>query len=166
MKRILVLILATLTGATLVLAQEKTEKPKPERSKPPLTDEQSAQLEQELNEEWNALPVQSKLHLMHLHRALTEMPPDERRFIHDRIERFIKMTPAERERLAELRKEWEQMSPEERQKAREDYRNWRREHPGQTPPPFPPNKPSGPPPTPEEPAPPAPAPPPPPAEQQ
>jgi Protein of unknown function (DUF3106) len=154
MKRILLLTLTMLAGVTIALAQEQTNQPGPKRVKPPLTDEQRAQKEQQLNKAWDSLPLESKIHLMRLHRALSEMPPNERRFIHDRIERFLNMTPAEREKLTQLRKKWEQMTPDERQKAREEFRKrrqafdekWRQEHPGQEPPPFPPHKPKGPPP--------------------
>ena len=105
------------------------------KTRPPLTEEQR---EQRLDAQWNKLPVETKAHLMRLHRALVEMPPDERKFIHDRIERFLNMSPAERERLRQNRLKWEQMSPEERQKAREEFRKrrkeieekWNREHPG------------------------------------
>ena len=154
MKRILLLSLAMLAGATMTSAQQQTnETAKPKRDKPPLTAEQRAQMEQQFNETWSSLPFESKMHLMRLHRALSEMPPDERRFIHDRIEHFLNMTPAERERLTQLRKKWEQMTPEDRQKARDEYRKrrqafeekWRQENPGKEPPPFPHN-PGGPPP--------------------
>jgi hypothetical protein len=166
MKRILLLSLVMLAGARMTLAQQQTNQTtKPKGDKPPLTADQRAQMEQQFNETWNSLPFESKMHLMRLHRALSEMPPDERRFIHDRIEHFLNMTPAERERLTQLRKKWEQMTPEERQKARDEYRKrrqnfedkWRQENPGKEPPPFPRN-PSGPPPAQGEPTPPAPAP--------
>jgi spore cortex formation protein SpoVR/YcgB (stage V sporulation) len=69
------------------------------------------------------------------------MPPEERKFVHDRIERFLTMSPAEREKLKQNRQKWEQMTPEERQKAREEFRKhrqefdqqWRRAHPGEDP---------------------------------
>ncbi len=153
MKRILLLSLLMLAGAALTLAQQQTNQTtKPKIDKSPLTAEQRAQMEQKLNDEWSALPIESKTHLMRLYRALSQMPPDERKFVHDRIERFLNMSPDERERLAQLRKKWEQMTPEERQKARDEFRKrrqafeekWRQEHPGQEPPPFPHN-PSGPP---------------------
>lgn len=156
MKRILLLTIATLAGATLALGQEQPERAKTKSDKPPLTDEQRAQTEQRLNDAWTALPVESKIRLMRLHRALSEMPPDERRFIHDRVERFLNMTSEEREELAKNRQKWEQMTPEERQKAREAFRKrrqefeekWRQEHPGEKPPPFPLHKPKSPPPPP------------------
>ena len=73
------------------------------------------------------MTLEGKTQLMRLHRGLAEMPPDERKFIHDRIERFLNMTPAERARLQQNRKKWEQMTPEERQRAREEFRNRRQE---------------------------------------
>ena len=157
MNRVLLLALAVFAGAAVAQAQGQSDQPKPKPEPPPLTAEQRTQLEQKLNEEWSALPIESKTHLMRLHRALTQMPPDERRFVHDRIERFINMSADERERMMQLRKKWEQMTPEERQKARDEFRKhrqafeekWRQEHPGEEPPPFPHN-PSGPPPSPGE----------------
>jgi hypothetical protein len=171
MKRILLLSFALLAGATAIQAQGQSDQPKPKSENPPLTAEQRAQAEQKLNDEWSALSIESKMHLMRLHHALSQMPPDERKFVHDRIERFLNMSPEERDRLSQLRKKWEQMTPEERQKAREEFRKrrqnfeekWRQEHPGQEPPPFPHN-PGGPPSkdqaAPPPPPPPSPAPPP------
>ena len=118
-----------------------TDQPNKPKSRSPMTEEQRAQLEQRLNESWAKLPVEAKSHLIRLHRALSEMPPEERKFVHDRIERFLNMSPAERERLKQNRQKWEQMTPEERQKAREDFRKhrqefeqqWRRDHSGEDP---------------------------------
>jgi Spy/CpxP family protein refolding chaperone len=115
---------------------DQTNRP---RAKSAMTEEQRAQMEQRLNEQWSKMPVEAKSRLMRLHRALSEMPPDERRFVHDRIERFLNMSQAEREKLKQNRQKWEQMTPEERQKAREDFRKhrqefeqrWRRDHPGE-----------------------------------
>ena len=114
-------------------------KPRPRQ---PMTEEQRAELEQRLDATWGKMSLDGKTRLMRLHRALAEMPPDERKFIHDRIERFLNMSPAERERLKQNKQQWEQMSPEERQSAREEFRKrrqefeerWRREHPGEEPP--------------------------------
>lgn len=130
-------------------AQQETPPPSPppppapvqpgDQAKPkvrqPITDEQRGQ---RLDAQWSKLSVETKMHLMRLHRALVEMPPDERKFIHDRIERFLNMSPAERERLQQNRLKWDQMSAEERQKAREEFRKrrqeiedkWNRDHPG------------------------------------
>ena len=115
---------------------DQTNKP---RSKPPLTEEQRTQLEQRLNEQWTKMPIEAKARLMRLHRALSEMPPEERKFVHDRLERFLNMSPTEREKLKQNKQKWEQMTPEERQKAREEFRKrrqefeqqWRRAHPGE-----------------------------------
>src|ERR1017187_9077796 len=130
-------------------------KPKP---RPPMTEEQRAQAEQRLDATWNKMSLDGKTRLMRLHRALAEMPPEERKFIHDRIERFLTMSQAERDKLKQNRQQWEQMSPEQRQSAREEYRKhrqefedqWRRDHPGEDLPtnPPPPPPPPGPPPTP------------------
>jgi hypothetical protein len=152
MKRILLFMVATVAGATLTLAQDPPDQPKSKKDKPPLTEEQRAQMEQRLNDAWTALPAESKMRLMRLHRALSEMPPNESRFIHERIERFLNMTPEERQKLRENAERWKNMTPEERQKAREDFRKrrqefeekWRRDHPGEEPPQSPPHKPDRP----------------------
>ena len=120
-----------------------------------MTEEQRVQMEQRLDAQWNKMSVEGKSHLMRLHRALSEMPPDERKFIHDRIERFLNMSPAEREKLNQNRQKWEQMTPEERQKAREEFHKrrqefeerWRHEHTGGEPLTNPPPRDAGPPPT-------------------
>jgi hypothetical protein len=117
---------------------DSTNKP---RAKSAMTEEQRAQQEQRLNEQWTKMPIEAKSRLMRLHRALSEMPPEERKFVHDRIERFLTMSPAEREKLKQNKQKWEQMTSEERQKAREDFRKhrqefeqqWRREHPSEDP---------------------------------
>jgi hypothetical protein len=104
-----------------------------------MTDEQRALMEQRLDARWNRLTLEGKAQLMRLHRALAEMPPEERKFIHDRIERFLTMTPAERAQLQQNRKRWEEMTPTERQRAREEFRSrqqefeqqWRQSHPGE-----------------------------------
>jgi uncharacterized protein DUF3106 len=114
---------------------------KPPRAKSAMTEEQRAQLEQRLNDTWSKMPVEAKARLMRLHRALNEMPPDERKFVHDRIERFLNMSQAEREKLKQNKQKWEQMTPEERQKAREEFRKhsqefeqqWHREHSSEDP---------------------------------
>jgi len=84
------------------------------RQKPPMTDEQRALLEQRLDAQWSRMTLEGKQNVLRLHRALTQMPPDERKFIHDRIERFLNMTPAERQRLRQNTLRWEQMTPEQR----------------------------------------------------
>jgi hypothetical protein len=101
-----------------------------------MTEQQRALLEQRLDAQWSRMSLEGKQHVMRLHRALTEMPPDERKFIHDRVERFLNMTPAERARLQQNKQSWEQMTPEQRQQAREEFRRrrqefeqkWSREH--------------------------------------
>jgi Spy/CpxP family protein refolding chaperone len=136
-----------------------TDQAKPKQPRPSMTDEQRAELEQRLDAAWGKMSVEGKTRLMRLHRALSEMPPDERKFIHDRVERFLNMSPAEREKLKQNRQQWEQMSPEQRQNAREEFRKrrqefeerWHREHPGEDTPTNPPTDPKSlpsPPPTP------------------
>lgn len=123
---------------TAVFAQQESPSQPPgdaakPKAKSPIMDEQR------LDAQWNKLPVETKAKLMHLHHALAEMPPDQRKFIHDRIERFLNMTPAEREKLQQNRQRWEQMTPEQRQKAREEFHKrrqeieekWHHEHPGE-----------------------------------
>ena len=167
MKRILLGAIAL--AAVMVISPARAQKNQPPQSKadkPPLTEEQRAQKEQELNDAWNKLPLETKTRIMRLHRALMLMPPEERTFLHDRMERFLNMSPAERERIRQNVQRWQKMSPEERQKAREQFhrrrqafeQQWRQEHPGEEPPPFPYGPHSAPPP----PAPPPPLPPPPP----
>ena len=97
------------------------------RPKQPMTEQQRAVLEQRLDAQWSRMSLEGKQHMMRLHRALTEMPPDERKFIHDRVERFLNMTPAERARLQQNKQRWEQMTPEQRQQAREEFRRRRQE---------------------------------------
>jgi hypothetical protein len=92
-----------------------------------MTEQQRAVLEQRLDAQWSRMSLEGKQHMMRLHRALTEMPPDERKFIHDRVERFLNMTPAERARLQQNKQRWEQMTPEQRQQAREEFRRRRQE---------------------------------------
>jgi hypothetical protein len=140
------LLIGAVTGTSLAQQpalptpspSDQTNKP---RAKSAMTEEQRAQMEQRLNEQWTKMPVEAKSRLMRLHRALSEMPPEERKFVHDRIERFLNMSQAEREKLKQNRQKWEQMTPEERQKAREEFRKhrqefdqqWRRAHPGEDP---------------------------------
>ena len=90
-------LIGAMTG--ILLAQEPTPPPAPPpgagdstnhpHSKPPMTEEQRAQMEQRLNDAWARMPVEAKSRLMRLNRALSEMPPEERKFVHDRIERFL-----------------------------------------------------------------------------
>jgi hypothetical protein len=146
MKRILPFVIAGLLSATLVGAEEQVTPPAaPRHEKPAMTDEQRAQTEERLSKEWSSMSLENKMRLMRLHRALHQMPTEERRFIQDRVERFLNMSPEERERLKNNKEKWEKMSPEERERAREQFRKrrqefeqkWRQEHPGEEPPPFP-----------------------------
>ena len=162
MKRSLPLIIAGLLGVTLVSAQDQSAPPppQPKHEKAALTDEQRAQMEEHLNKEWSSLSAEDKRRVLRLHSALHQMPPKERRFIQDRVERFLNMSPEERERLEKNRERWEKMTPEQRQQARDEFRKrrqdfdqkWRQEHPGEEPPPFPFHRQKGPPPDTGEPA--------------
>ena len=136
MRRIfLVTVLAIGTAVLAAQAQQEPSSPPPmppppadqakPRPRPAMTNEQRAELEQRLDAAWGKMSVEGKTRLMRLHRALSEMPPDERKFIHDRVERFLNMSPAEREKLKQNRQQWEQMSPEQRQNAREEFRKRR-----------------------------------------
>ena len=83
----LTILLATSLLGTGVFA-EVTPAPQPKVERAAMTDEQRAQMEQRLNEVWSKLSVREKSQLMKLQHALREMPPEERKFIHDRVERF------------------------------------------------------------------------------
>ncbi|MGA2603698.1 MAG: DUF3106 domain-containing protein [Verrucomicrobiia bacterium] len=134
MKRFLFLA-AVMMGvvAMSTLAQQPPPPPPPPpvspqpKLKQPMTEQQRALAEQRLDTQWSRMSLDGKMHVMRLHRALTEMPPDERKFIHDRVERFLNMTPAERARLQQNKQKWEQMTPEQRQQAREEFRKRRQE---------------------------------------
>jgi hypothetical protein len=140
----LTILLATSLLGTGVFA-EVAPAPQPKVERAAMTDEQRAQIEQRLNEVWSKLSVREKSQLMKLQHALREMPPEERKFIHDRVERFLNMSPEERQKLNENHDRWQKMTAEERQQAREKFsqhrkefeEKWRREHPGEEPPPFP-----------------------------
>lgn len=143
MKRVYLLAVAGLLISSVTFAQEQP--PRGDRPpKEPMNEQDRAQLEQRVDEAWAKLPVREKVQLMRFHRALRSMPPEERNFIRDRLERFVNMPPEEREKLKQNRERWLQMSPEERQRAREEFRKrrqdfeekWRQEHPGEEPPPF------------------------------
>ncbi len=146
-------LLGLLAGMIVTSARAQQPPPPPPivdqtkpRQRPLMTNEQRALAEQRLDARWSRMNLESKTELMRLHRALAEMPPDERKFIHDRIERFLSMTPAERAQLQQNKKKWEQMTPAERQRAREEFRSrqqefeqqWRRNHPGEEAPANPP----------------------------
>ena len=142
--------------AVVARAQDEPVKPtEPKHSRPPLTEEQRAEMEQRANDTWNKLPLEAKTRVLRLHRALTQLPPDERKFINERIERFLNMSPEEKQRLKDNAERWKNMTAEERQKAREQFRQrrqefeqkWRQEHPGEEPPPFPQRHKPPPPPT-------------------
>lgn len=134
----LLLLFATITsGATHAGTIEKN--PPPAQS----VDSQHVD-ESKLNETWNSLSPRDKAAIIRLHHALRQMPSEERKFIHERLERFTHMSPDERHRLKENNDRWKKMSPEERQQAREKFlqrrkefeEKWRKEHPGEEPPPF------------------------------
>ena len=101
--------------------------------------------ETQLNQAWGALSSREKAAALRLHGALRQMPAEERKFLHERIERFMQMSPEERHKLKENNDRWQKMTPEERQQARDKFaqrrkefeEKWRKEHPGQESPPFP-----------------------------
>lgn len=99
---------------------------------------QRDELEKNLNNLWQTMPLEDKVKAMRFHRALKRMNPDEQRFVQERFERFVHMTEHEREQLKANRERWRKMSPEERDRARQAYwrrreseRRWREEHPGE-----------------------------------
>jgi hypothetical protein len=153
MKRYAIIFL--LAAAIVARAQDEPVKsPATKRERPPLSDEQRTEMEQHANEAWNKLPLEAKTRVLRLHRALTQLPPEERKFINERIERFLNMSPDEKQQLKKNAEHWKNMTLEERQKAREQFRQhrqefeqkWRQEHPGEEPPPFLPHSPRPPPP--------------------
>jgi len=133
MKRVILTGLAILAAIT-AQAQIATNSPAPHS--PALTSEQQAQLALRADEVWKQLPPDAKIRLLNLHKALTGMQPEERRFVHERIERFLNLSPADRDRIKKNSERWHTMSPEERERAREQFRKWRKDHPGELPPPL------------------------------
>lgn len=145
------LLVFTIAALTLNWQWALAEHPRPPR--PPsherleqLDPEQRAALERRLNETWDSLPLEAKLRLMRIARALRDLPPEDRRLFHERIERFLNMSPEERERLRRNRERWERMTPEERERAREEFRKRRHEFERQWQPPVEPPPPPPPPP--------------------
>ena len=134
MKRTLISGLAILIA---VAVQAQTTTNLPAHHSPAMTDEQKVEFGQRADEAWKQLPPDAKIRLLNLHKALTGMPPEERRFVHERIERFLNMSPIDRERIKKNNDRWHAMSPEEREHAREQFRQWRKDHPGEMPPPLP-----------------------------
>lgn len=130
MNRVLLTGLAIMAAVTLH-AQTATNSP---QLRPAVTEEQKVRLAQRADEAWQQLPPDAKIQLLNLHKALTGMPPEERRFIHERIERFLNMSKDDRERIKKNSERWRAMTPEERERARERFRQWRKDHPGETPP--------------------------------
>ena len=133
MKRAILTGLAILAAVT-ARAQIATNTPDPQP--PAMTAEQQAQLALRADEAWKQLPPDAKIRLLNLHKALTGMQPEERRFVHERIERFLNLTPADRERIKKNSERWHTMSPEERERARAQFHQWRKDHPGELPPPL------------------------------
>ena len=129
MKRILVLTGLILIATVGVRAQDVTNAPTHRRQS--LTPERLAELAKEADAVWSQLPPEAKVRLLHLHRALTDMPPDERHFIHERIEQFLTMLPEERDRIKKNAERWREMSPEERELARKRFQQWRKDNPGE-----------------------------------
>ena len=138
--RFLLLLAALTSGVALAASDEKDAPSSPTKQS---GDVQYVD-EAKLNETWNSLAPQEKAAAIRLYQAHRQMPPEERKFIRDRLERFTHMAPDERRRLRENNERWQKMSPEERQQAREKFlqrrkefeEKWRKEHPGEEPPPF------------------------------
>ena len=84
-----------------------------------MTADQQAELALRADEAWKQLPPDAKIRLLNLHKALTGMQPEERRFVHERIERFLNLSPADRDRIKKNSDRWHSMSPEERERARD-----------------------------------------------
>ena len=133
MKRTYLTGLAMLAAVTLH-AQVTTTTP-PHQSAA-LTEEQKTQLALRADEAWKQLPPDAKIRLLNLHKALTGMAPEERRFVHERIERFLNLSADEREQIKKNSEHWHTMSPEERERARTQFHQWRKDHPGELPPPL------------------------------
>jgi hypothetical protein len=121
-----------------------TQQPAPARGGVPQSPQDRAALEERLNKAWNSMSLEEKARAMRLHRGLRELPPDERKFINERIDRVLKMSTEQRRQLRQNYQRWQAMTPEQRQQAREEFRKrrqefeqkWRKEHPGEEPPPF------------------------------
>lgn len=109
------------------------------------SNEQQTQTEQRLNDAWNKMSLREKASALRLHHALREMPEKDRKFIQERIERFLHMSPAEKKQLRENAERWRKMTPEQREQARQQFREkrrqfeekWKQEHPGEPIPSFP-----------------------------
>ena len=135
MKRALVTGLCILAAVAL-RAQDSTNTPP--RRYPLLTAEQQAELARQADDAWSQLSPEAKSRLLRLHKALTDMPQEDRHFIHERIERFLTMSPEERDRIKKNAERWRAMSPEERDQARKQFQQWRKDHPSELTPPPPP----------------------------
>ena len=138
--RFLLLLSTLVSGLALAAPGEKNASPNPTAQ----SGEGQRVDESKLNETWNSLSSHEKAAAIRLHHALRQMPTEERKFIHERIERFMRMSPDERHWLKENNERWQKMSADERHQAREKFlqhrkefeEKWRKEHPGEEPPPF------------------------------
>ena len=156
MSRAWCVLLAAVTLGSGAFAETPPAAP-PTRQSPPAGDESAVDKEARANQTWQRLSLHEKLQLLRLHRALREMDPQDRDFIRERIDRYLRMTPEERRQFKENRQRWQQLSPEEKERARQEYRRrreefeqrWREKHPGEEPPPSPPRERSPRPPPPE-----------------
>ena len=145
MRSINLLIVAAVIATARVQAETPPPPPQPPSDHPALTEQQRAENERRLDEAWGKLSLEGKARLMRLHRALREMPAAERRFIHDRIERFLNLSSEDKQKIRENAERWRKMTPEQREQARQEFRarrrqfeeKWKQEHPGEDPPPFP-----------------------------
>ncbi len=139
-------MIGILSGLLLILPGARAEEPSAQKPKrPELTEEQRGQMEQRLNEAWSKLSVREKTIALRMQKALSQMPDHDRKFIHERIERFMNMSPEQKKQLHENAERWKNMTPEQREHARQQFREkrrqfeekWKQEHPGEPVPPFP-----------------------------
>jgi uncharacterized protein DUF3106 len=69
-------------------------------------------------ERWNRMTPEER------RRALAKLPPERRREIQDKIERFRSLPPEERQRLRERYQTFQQLPPEQQAHARELFRQF------------------------------------------
>lgn len=156
MKPPILILIVTARLATIPVAQAESPEPA-DRPRPPrqhrleqLNPEQRVYLEHRVDEAWAALPLETKVRALRIAQALRDLPPEDQRLFHERIERFLNMPPEERERLRRNRERWERMTPEQRERAREAFRKRRQEFERRWSEPPPP-RPALPPPSPDKP---------------
>lgn len=123
-----VLLLATVAGAAEPGVATNCPFAKlPWPSRPPTNETDRVALEQGLDQAWRAMPLPAKLRFMRTSTALRTMPEEDRRFVEERIDKFLTMSEEEHAQLKKNQHRWKQMSPAERQQAREAYEKRRGE---------------------------------------